>query len=688
MSNKGFLHNSFRHGNIVAAIIVLLSISVLAFFIPRESGFSIYYELNKPWRYNTLYADFDFPIQKAEEAIESEYDSIMRSFIPYFTIDEQLRDQQLSQIETLLADSGFSSCTARVLPQVRSLFDTGILNDEDYNTLLSTSHQLRIEENNKADLTTIDSVYSTFTAYKKLLADNDDIKSILRRINVSDFLVANLRYDSIKNESVKKDKFSEIAMEGGGVLHGQKIIDKGDIVDRVKYDILSSYEKAANKRNESSFHDEAILGGQILFVSMLLLTLFFYLWLFKKEHIDQVKHIVMVYSLITIITMLCYLMVSHHFFNVYVIPFAIVPIFIRIFLDSRTAFISHVVMVLLCAISLHSSFEFIVIQIVAGTIAIASLQDLSSRSQLIKTALLVTLGSAAINLAMDLIEFGDVTKFDRSMYLHFLENGVLLLFAYPLLWVLEKIFGFTSNVTLVELSNTNSLLLRRLSEVAPGTFQHSIQVGNLAAEVANKIGAKSQMVRTGALYHDIGKMMNPAFFTENQSGINPHDNISAIDSAQILISHVTDGVKIAEKHGLPKVIRDFILTHHGQGKCKFFYNKYITEHPDEDIDTLVFTYPGMNPFSREQAILMMADTVEAASRSLTEYNEKTITALVDRLIESQLEEGFFRDCPITFRDIAIAKTVLIERLKSIYHTRIQYPDFQSAKSRDSQPAEP
>ena len=658
-------------------IILILSIAILAVFIPRESSLNIYYELNKPWRLNALFADFDFPIQKAEEAIETEFDSIMRNFVPYYTINDDVEQQQLSQIESLLTDSGYSSSKSRILPQVKALYDTGIIDDEDYNTLREGSGQIRIEANNKANLSPLDSIYSPFTAYKKLLANNDDIKVILRKLNISNYLIANLCYDSLKNESVKKDKLSEIAIEGGGVLRGQKIIDKGDIVDRTKYDILMSYEKESNKRNESSFHNEGILSGQILFISILLLMLFVYLWFFKKEHLEMIKNLLLVFSLIVVITVLCYQMVSHHFFNVYVIPFAIVPIFIRIFLDSRTAFISHIIMVLLCAVPLHSSFEFIVIQTVAGIIAIVSLQDLSSRSQLIKVAVLVTLGSAMINLAMDLIEFGDITKFDRSMYFHFIENGVLMLFAYPLLWGIEKLFGFTSNVTLVELSNTNNTLLRKLSEVAPGTFQHSIQVGNLAAEVANKIGAKSQMVRTGALYHDIGKMMNPAFFTENQSGINPHDNLSAIDSAQIIISHVTDGVKIAEKNNLPKVIRDFIKTHHGQGKCKFFYNKYLNEHPDDDIDTLVFTYPGTNPFTREQAILMMVDTVEAASRSLTEYTEKSISALVDRLIDTQLEEGFFRDCPITFHDIAITKTVLTERLKSVYHTRIRYPETKT-----------
>ena len=252
----------------------------------------------------------------------------------------------------------------------------------------------------------------------------------------------------------------------------------------------------------------------------------------------------------------------------------------------------------------------------------------------------------------------------------------MLFCSYPLLYLIEKLFGFTSNITLIELSDMSKDVLRRMSEVAPGTFQHSIQVGNLAAEIANKIGAKAQLVRTGALYHDIGKIQNPIYFTENQSGVNPHENLSYIDSAQVIISHVTDGLKLADKYNLPDVIKDFIATHHGQGKAKYFYVKYKNEYPDEPIDELLFTYPGPNPFTREQAILMMADAVEAASRSLPDYTEQSIRDLVERILDSQLAEGYFRDCPITFRDIQYAKTVLIEKLKTIYHTRISYPELK------------
>ena len=305
-----------------------------------------------------------------------------------------------------------------------------------------------------------------------------------------------------------------------------------------------------------------------------------------------------------------------------------------------------------------------------------SLRELSKRSQIFTTAILVAICSAASYFALQLIQTNDVTKLDQSMYIHIIVNGFFLLFAYPLMLIVEKTFGFVSTVTLFELSNTNNAILRRISEVAPGTFQHSITVGNLASEIANKIGAKSQLVRTGALYHDIGKMVSPAFFTENQVGVNPHDKLTDLQSASIIISHVTEGLKLAEKHNLPRTISDFIATHHGTGLTKYFYIHYKNEHPDEEIDESRFRYKGPNPFTREQAILMMCDAVEAASRSLPEYTEESIAKLVNTIINSQVDEGFFNDCPITFRDITWAKQTLIERLKAIYHTRIQYPTLK------------
>ena len=439
------------------------------------------------------------------------------------------------------------------------------------------------------------------------------------------------------------------------------------------YRILESFKKENERRNEDVRQNHLSLIGKILYITILMICFTTYLSLYRKDYFDKPRSIAMLYALIVVFALLTALFVRNTFIHVYILPYAMVPIFIRVFMDSRTAFMTHITMVLVCAGMLQHPFEFTAIQSVAGLVAISSLRELSQRSQLFKTAIFITLACIGVNMAFDWMNNDALSQIGFSTYNYLIVNGVALLFAYPLLYLMEKAFGFTSDITLIESSNTNNELLRRMSEVAPGTFNHSIQVANLAGEIANKIGAKAQLVRTGALYHDIGKLSNPIYFTENQSGIDPHDTLNDIESAQIIISHVTEGMKMADKYNLPAVIRDFIATHHGQGKAKFFYIRYKNEHPDEPVDDLLFTYPGPNPFTREQACLMMADTIEAASRSLSDYTEQSIRGLVDRLIDGLVAEGYFRECPITFRDIQYAKTVLIEKLKTIYHTRVSYP---------------
>ena len=416
--------------------------------------------------------------------------------------------------------------------------------------------------------------------------------------------------------------------------------------------------------------------GQVLFVSIFVLFFMIYLELFRNKYYERKGTLTLLFALVVIFPVILSIMVAQNIGSVYVVPFAMIPIIVGIFLDSRTAFVAHIIIVLLCSITLRYPYEFIVLQIGAGMAAIYSLRELSQRSQLFRTAVIVFACYALLYFAFALIQDDELTKLNTRMYIYFGINGILLLFAYPLLFVLEKTFGFTSNVTLVELSNINNSLLRKMSEIAPGTFQHSLQMANLAAEAANRIGANSQLVRTGALYHDIGKTLNPAFFTENQSGINPHKSLSYEQSAQVIINHITDGIKLAEKHNLPKVIKDFIRTHHGAGVAKYFYISYKNEHPDEEVDMSMFSYPGPNPFTKEQAILMMADAVEAASRSLPEYTEESVNGLVEKIVDGQVSDGYFKECPITFKDIALVKALFKEKLKTVYHTRITYPELK------------
>ena len=469
---------------------------------------------------------------------------------------------------------------------------------------------------------------------------------------------------------------STVSPAKGVVQNGQKIVDRGEIIDQQTYDILNSLRHAWEKRSNTVQEIHLTFIGQTLLVSVLILCFMIFLELFRKEYYLRKRSVLLLFALIVFFPVILSIMVEENLSNVYVVPLAMIPIIIGIFLDSRTAFMAHTTIILICSIFLRYPHQFIILQMAAGMTAIYSLRELSQRSQLLRTALIVVISYAILYLAFELIQEDDLTKLNTRMYIYFVINGILLLFVYPLLFILEKTFGFTSNVTLVELSNINNKLLRQMSEVVPGTFQHSLQMANLAAEAANKIGANSQLVRTGALYHDIGKMVNPAFFTENQTNVNPHKNLSYEQSAQVIINHITDGIKLAEKHQLPKVIKDFIRTHHGKGVAKYFYISYKNEHPDEEIDIEKFSYPGPNPFTKEQAILMMADAVEAASRSLSEYTEESIGTLIEKIIDGQVSEGYFKECPITFKDIATVKALFKEKLKTVYHTRITYPELK------------
>ena len=370
-------------------------------------------------------------------------------------------------------------------------------------------------------------------------------------------------------------------------------------------------------------------------------------------------------------------MVRYTTINIYILPLALVPIITQVFFDSRTAFNTLATSVLVSAVAANYQYDFIIVEMAGGMAAIYALNDMSKRSQLINAAFMATLCSALVYYGITLISSKTYTPQDMGMYASLITSGVLLFLAYPIMYIIEKVFNFTSNITFFELSDTNQELLRMLSEKAPGTFAHSTTVGNLAAEVASRIEGDALLVRTGALYHDIGKMVNAVFFTENQVGVNPHDKLSEKDrekeSARIIVSHVTEGLRLAEKYNLPDVITDFIRTHHGRGMAKFFYIQYKNKHPEENVDPAPFSYPGPNPETKEQAILMMADAVEAATKSLDVYSDETISKRVNELIDAQVKAGYFEECPITFRDIAVAKQVFADKLKSIYHTRITYP---------------
>lgn len=683
MSLIGRKEAKYWHNLLMRVWITALTVAIIVWFLPRDSNSKRYnYDVGKPWMYQSFIAQFDFPIYKSEDAIKQEQDSILKELMPYYNYDPTREKKELERFNKDFSSelTGLSHhYRAIIIDRIHRLYSAGIMNTPEYNAIAHDStNMVKVVAGKSATPIEIGCIYSTMSAYEALLKDEELSKdrALLQKLNLTNYLEPNLTYDKEKTETERTDMLGSIPLASGMVLSGQKIIDRGEIVDDYTYRVLSSFERELQRRNATQMELTTTFIGQVIYVTILVMLFTMYIALFRKDYFDKPRSIMMLYVMITLFPIAVAMMIEHNWFNVYIVPFAMAAIFARMFMDSRTAFVTQLTIVLICAAAVKYQYEFIIIQLVSGLVAIYSLRELSSRAQVIKTAALVTVSCCAVYLALQMMQETDVLKLDSKMYTHFAVNGVLLLLSYPLMYLIEKTFGFTSNVTLFELSNTFKGVLRNLSEVAPGTFQHSITVGNLAAEVANRIGADSLLVRVGALYHDIGKMTNPAFFTENQAGVNPHDALTCKESAKIIIGHVTEGVKIAEKANLPTIIKDFILTHHGRGMAKYFYIKYQNEHPDEVVDKEQFTYPGPNPFTREQALLMMADTCEAASRSLQEYTEESISSLVDRLIDAQVADGCFKDCPITFRDIAQAKQVLTERLMSIYHTRIQYPELK------------
>lgn len=683
MKPKSIWQTLSRRSFLTVACTLLVSVVTLIYFLPRESKFGYVYELNKPWHYPQLIASYDFVIYKTDDEVKRERDSVVRQFVPYYRVDSLVAEKQIAALRKDFYAGKFRGVPVYYLPRLvenlRQIYARGILDVSDYEgSFKSDFHVLRLIRGQEATTEEVENFFTIRTAYDFLVNRDKGALSqeALRSCNLNNYLAVNVKNDTAKNRLELQSELSQVSDNIGMVQSGQLVIDRGQIVNAEHVRILNSLKKESEQRMDPSRGYWFIFAGQVIFVILLISLLFTYLKLFRRDYFSSPHSVLLLFSFVTVFPVITYLMMAHHFYSVYLVPYALIPIFVRIFMDSRTSFMAVVTSSLLSALSLHSPFEFVLWQIVTGATVIYSLRELTERSQLLRTVLAVVVVGLVISIGYDLSQGLNGDAFDRSRIVYMIIGGILLLFAYPLMYFVEKLFGFTSSVTLVELTNTNNPILRKMSKVAQGTFNHSMQVSNLAAEVADKIGAKAQLARTGALYHDIGKVLNPAFFTENQSGVNPHDTISEERSAQIIINHVTDGLRLAEKYHLPQVIKEFIRTHHGTGLVKYFYIQYCNKHVGETVDEEAFRYPGPNPQTREQAVVMMCDSVEAASRSLKEYTEESITQLVNRIVDSQLAEGHFKECPITFRDIADAKRTLIDSLKTIYHTRISYPEIK------------
>ena len=672
---------------LMKSMLVMVSTALIVYFMPQGDEFGYKYELDRPWNYGLLIANTKFPILKNDSTIRLEQENTKRAFQPYYNYDKRVRDRMIDRLYNTASEDWKGQNAVMYVHHIGVLLDTiyqhGVISLDDYTRLKDEEHHkyIRIVNDNVATPVPLSSLFTPRSAYNYIMTQDSDKYSrlVLQEYNINELIQQNLTYDAVKSNAELEEDLQGISSYNGFVQAGQKIVDRGETVTEEVYDILHSYEKEYERRNTVDTQIPFRTIGEAIFVFVIFLVLTFYLTLFRADYFENVRNVTLLFALPVVMCIISSLMVSHRILNVFMLPCCLVPIVIRVFMDSRTAFMFHCGMVLIISLMLNNDYEFVLVQLIAGMVAIQTLRELSQRSQIVRTAFIIFLVYVVFYTGYSFYHENGINM-DNWIYICFTVNCVMLLFTYPLLWMLEKVFGFTSDVTLVELSNVHNPLLQRMTEVAPGTFQHSMQVANLCAEVANKIDAKAQLVRTGALYHDIGKMERPVFFTENQNGISPHKHLTPLKSAEVIIAHVKNGVMLADKNHIPDSIKRFITTHHGKGKAKYFYINYKNEHPDEEVDEAAFTYPGPNPSTKEEAILMMCDATEAASRSLPEYTEDSINQLVDRIIDGQVAEGFFNECSITFKDISVAKAVLKEKLKTIYHTRISYPELNNEES--------
>ena len=701
--------------NIIRVLIFIVSAAALLYIYPRESEFPFEFQKGKVWMHADYNAPFDFPVRKTDKEIQIEKDSILKEFKPYFNYQPNIQNEQLKKLNksfktmwSIYSDgrSGhklsneavnfFKSADSTVqfhfknfaVDLLSSVYQKGILPvTEQIEQNKGRDYSLVIIKNRVGEEYDISEVFTQKAAYEYIfdqvnnlanLSRNDRIvyeSGFFKDLNLNEFILPNLEYNEAASQNVKNDLIKKISYTKGIFPADKKIIGHGEIVNDEKYNLLNSLKYEFENNKGSSLHFGLILTGQLIIICCLLSLLIIFLINFRREiYNNNLKYSFVLLLVVGVVGISC-LVIKKDLINLYLIPFALLPIVIKTFYDARIALFVHTVAILLVGFVAPNGFEFVFLNFISGSVAIISVRSIYRRGKLFNSALIVIVTYYLLYLAINFIQGNGLDDLNWRMFIYFGVSGSLILMAYPLIFIFEKVFGFLSDITLLELSDTNQHLLRKLNEVAPGTFQHSLQVANLAEEAARKVGANPLLVRTGALYHDIGKMINPIFFIENQSSEhNPHDDISPEESAKIIIEHVTKGVEIARKNRLPEQITDFIKTHHGTTTARYFYNTYKLEHPENDVDKSKFTYPGPIPFSKETVLVMMADSVEAASRSLKEYSKQAINDLVDNIIYYQMINDQYNNSNITYREITTVKDLFKRKLMNIYHVRVEYPD--------------
>ena len=687
-----------RHINrIFRALIILCSAIIIFMCYPNTGSFKYEFHKGNPWKHETLIAPFDFPIYKTDKDITDEKLEILKDYKPYFIYNDTIGDSHIYNFATeylekwnnfiLLSHNNRDSIELAKLKYsslntckslFKQIYERGILN----NTLNDNSiKEISIIKYGIAETIQLETAFTPVSAYNYFLdtskekIKNKSVLAFIKKLNINSFLYPNLTFNKEKSEQFKEQLLENVSLTKGIIQSGERIIMKGDIINNGKYQILTSLKTEYEKFIGDSGKRQLTLLGRFIIIFSCLIMLYLFLLNFRKRIFFNNKKMLFIFLTITLVSVLATSISKLPFLDIYIIPIIIIPIIINSFTDSKTALATLVASSLIIGYIVPNSYEFVFMHISAGCIAVYSLNKLHRRGQLILTVFFAFLTYSIIYCAFSLTQETDYTNINWYKIAWIAGNCFLLTLSYPLIYMFEKMFGFISDTTLIELSNPNHPVLRELTQKAPGTFQHSLQVANLAEEAIYKIGGNPLMVRAGALYHDIGKMYEPVYFIENQQPDteNPHNSLDFNESAKIITDHVKRGVKLAKKHNLPDQIIHFIVTHHGEGKAMYFYNSYKNKYPDKEINEDDFTYPGPNPFSKETAVLMMADAVEASCRSLKEKSIENITQLIDEIINKQIEEGKFNNADITFKDIDTIKKTFTNMIININHGRIAYP---------------
>jgi len=664
---------------------MLASVCVIVFTLPKQAKFSYDIEKGRIWNQKELISPYNFAILKTPEEIEADQKTALASITPIYQLDEDMGGHEIdgfkNDLEIKWHNSGFNNrqkanYIAAGSNLLNEIYNRGILtlnakyqqNTENYPITILNKNVAT--DKNTADLFTKEKAL----AYcDKVLSGRTDIDKAFLLDLLSNRLQYNLSYDNKLTSRLEKEVLDGLSTTRGMVQKGEIIVAKGSVVSDEVYQKLQSFKKAFEDNARINGDRKLVLLGQFLLVGIAITLLMVFLYLFRKDIYEDNRLVSLILLVITAMLGTLSLAIKLQLPNLYFIPYCIVPIIIRILFDTRLALNIHLLVVLIAGFFVPNSFEFAYFEITAGMVSIYSIKNLIRREQFLISALIITFSYFVAFLGISLIREGSFRNFDLMDFVPFVVSVLLTLLAYPLIYIFEKVFAITSDITLIELTNTNAPLLREMAFTAPGTFQHSLQVANLAENAIYSIGGNALLVRAGALYHDIGKIENPLFFIENQSpGFNPHDKLSYQESAQIIIRHVSKGIEMARKANLPEIVIDFIRTHHGDTRADYFYQSFLKNFPEKIVDENTFRYPGPIPFSKEGGVLMLADSVEAASRALKEPDEASISNLVDRIVKYKLDQNQLKDSDITLKDIETIKTIFKRMLMSIYHVRIDY----------------